>query len=112
MKLGIETASLMNHIMTTTKAPNPKVGVGATICLWTDRKAGTIIKVTKTQIHVREDKATRTDTNGMSESQTYTYEPDPEGSVHIFRKTNRGWRDRCGSGLSIGVRAQYHDYSF
>lgn len=56
------------------------------------RHAGTVIKVTRCTVTVQEDKAIRTDTNGMSESQTYTYEPDPKGAVHVFRKTKNGWK--------------------
>ena len=110
MKAGTETGSLVNHILSDSRQP-PSVGDGATILCWTDRKAGTIVKVTRTQVHVREDAATRADKNGMSESQEYSYAPDPNGSVHVFRMTKRGYR--CGSlGLAIGIREQYYDYSF
>lgn len=113
MKAGTETGSLMNHVMASGKQAEPKVGDGATICMWTDRKAGTIVKVTPTQVHVREDKATRTDKNGMSDSQEYTYEPDENGALTVFRKTKRGWRSTGGgSYLTIGVRRAYHDFSF
>ena len=85
--------------------------MGATILMWTDRYAGTVIRVTPTQIHVQEDKATRTDKNGMSESQDYEYAPNPQGRVWIFRKTKRGYRAN-GAGLLLDSREAYHDYSF
>lgn len=111
MKLGSETGSLMNHVMTTSGQAEPKVGDGATICMWSDRHACTIIKVTRCTVTVQEDKAIRTDTNGMSESQTYSYEPDPNGATYVFRKTKSGWKSK-GVGLLIGVRRHYYDYSF
>lgn len=111
MKLGSETGSLINHVMTHCGQAEPKVGDGATICMWSDRHAATIIKVTPYTVTVQEDKAIRTDTNGMSESQTYRYEPDPHGATYTFRKTKNGWKCK-GVGLTIGVRRHYYDYSF
>lgn len=112
MKAGTETGSLINHLYSRAATPDPEVGMGATILGWTDRYAGTIVKVTKTQIHVREDKATRLDSNGMSESQDYSYERDPHGVLHVFRHTKRGYRNSRGNGLLVGVREKYYDYSF
>lgn len=112
MKLGSETGSLINHVMTTAgQFAMPKVGDGATICMWSDRQACTVIKVTRCTVTVQEDKAIRTDTNGMSECQTYRYEPDPDVATYVFRKTKNGWKSK-GLGLLIGVRCHYYDYSF
>lgn len=115
MKLGTETGSVNNWLLSGTKGqPVPEVGMGATILMWTDRKACTIVKVTPTQIHVQEDKAIRTDNNGMSECQSYRYESDTTAPVRIFRLTKSGaYRDgRKGPQLRIGERSAYHDYSF
>lgn len=132
MKLGTETASLTNHIYSrmTIGQPDPVEGMGATVLAWTDRHPGTIINVTKlasTVIYVREDKATRTDTNGMSECQSYSFEPNPIGRLWTFRQTKTGaWEEVVvnqktgrfnkaeggGYGLRIGEREKYHDYSF
>lgn len=114
MKLGTETASMTNYLLSgIVGEPVPEVGMGCTILRWTDREAATIIKVTPTQVHVQEDKAVRVDTNGMSELQEYTYTPDTTAPVQVFRKTKRGW---CAAGggnaLHIGDRRKYHDYSF
>lgn len=129
-KLGTQTASVINHLMSrsTKGQPDPVVGMGATILNWTDREAGTITKVFKigddVAIEVQEDKATRTDSNGMSEMQTYAYEANPNGarSMWRFRKgawkpvrfneETKRWRQIDGSGLQIGVRRKYHDFSF
>lgn len=106
--------------MTKEKQETPKVGDGATHWCWTDRTAATVVEVStdgKTVV-TQDDKATRTDPNGMSESQTYTYSPDPEGSKRTFtlRKDGRYHEQGCAMGkgqrVSFGVRRAYHDYSF
>lgn len=133
MKLGTQTGSLTNHVMSrmTIGQPKPVEGMGVTILSWTDRHAGTIINVTQrssgTIIWVREDKATRTDSNGLSEEQTYTFEPNPQGRVIVFHCAERdgAWREmmlnpstgrlnivKGGHGLRIGERAEYRDFSF
>jgi hypothetical protein len=73
----------------------------------------------------REDRAIRTDSNGLSESQTYTYEPNPNGERHWFRRRKNGtweevklnhktdrYRKTGGLGLRIGEREEYRDPSF
>lgn len=113
LKAGTETGSLVNHLVSGASSVVPVVGMGATMLGWTDRVAGTVVKVTKTQVHVQRDDSKRTDTNGMSDQQTYEYTPDPTASIYIYRKTKRGWRSNGGySGLWLGVRQTYHDYSF
>jgi hypothetical protein len=111
LRLGTDTGSLVNHVLSRSPA-EPKVGDGATILMWTDRQAATIVKVTKTQVHVRADRAVRTDENGMSESQSYEHYPDPSAPVIVFRKTKTGYRNASGNGLRIGSRDHYHDFSF
>lgn len=114
MKLGAATGSLVNYVYSRAQTPEPAVGIGATILMWTDRRAATIVKVTRTQVHVQEDVSTRTDGNGMSESQAYSYAPDPDAPVRIFRRTKNGaYRaPHRGNGLLIGTRETYHDFSF
>ena len=112
MKLSTETNSLVNHMLASVNQPRAKVGDGATICMWTDRKACTIVKVTSSQIHVQEDISTRSDNNGMSENQHYDYMPNTRAPVIIFRKCSRGYKSNQGSFLHVGSRNSYHDYSF
>lgn len=107
-----------------TDAPTSQgIEPGAPCCviLYSDRHAATIetVKRFKTgkragqvrEIIVREDTAIRTDTNGMSDAQTYRFERDPNGLTHRFTWSNFAWRSR-GMMLAIGFRAQYYDYSF
>lgn len=114
MRLMKDTASLNNWLMGGTNGqPIPEAGMGATILMWTDRVAATIVKVTRTQVHVQKDHAIRIDSNGMSESQDYRYEPNPDAEVIIFRRNKRGAYKSPGHGqLRLGDRDSYHDYSF
>jgi len=127
MKLGTETGSMTNHLYSrmTKGQPEPTVGMGATILMWTDRKAGTVVDVMDNIIAVQEDTAKRVDDNGMSESQEYEYTPNPDApntwfrrekagnwvEVFVNRKTNR-WNKGGGRGLRLGERRQYRDVSF
>ena len=63
-----------------------KVGDKATYVVHTDRHAGTITHVTAKSVTWQQDKATRTDGNGMSDSQSYEYAVDPEGTTRKFTR--------------------------
>lgn len=124
MKLGVETGSLVNHMMADSKQPKPDVGMGATLLHWTDRIAGTVIGVSyglKGPIGfiVQEDRVRRTDSNGMSETQAYEYQPNPDGAEwHFTLRKNGAWilkgktPRNAGLAVSLGHRRAYHDYSF
>ena len=97
---------------------DPEIGMGATVCYWSDRHAGTIIEVSKNCVLVQHDKAIRTDSNGMSDMQTYSYERNPQGQVMEFtlrkngRWIQRGSDMKNGVSLVIGHRREYYDFSF
>ena len=131
MRLGTETASVMNNIMSRAVIgqPEPAVGMGVTFLKWTDREPGTIYEVFKvgksTYITVTADDAKRIDNNGMSESQEYEFTPCPDGYRSVFRKnlktgmwervtkTESGrWAKAGGEGLRIGERDKYYDFTF
>jgi hypothetical protein len=111
MLLGIETGSLVNHVLAS-YAHVPKVGEGATEICWSDRLAGTVVGLGPHAVLWRRDIAKRTDTNGMSECQQYSYSPDPNAPIKTFVLTPKGYKSDTGSYLSIGYRNEYHDYSF
>jgi hypothetical protein len=125
MRLGTETGSLINHVLThNVESPAPFIGMAATLCSWTDRSPGTVIAWDGKLLRVQTDKAIRTDSNGFSECQEYTYEADHNGSQYIFKRDRNGkWR-QCGwsktgrvvftggHGIVLGRREKYHDYSF
>lgn len=116
MKLGSQTGSLINHVLASDRAPMPKIGDGATILGWTDRKAATVVAVGNGKVAVQRDHAKRIDENGMSESQVYEYAPDSEAPItwYSLRKSGQ-WIEvgqKSGNVLAIGYRSHYYDYSF
>lgn len=128
------TNNLISNIhIASTAGTEPEVGMGATICHYTDRSAATVVAVRREdgeirEIDVRGDKATRTDTNGVSDAQSYSYEPgDPDKPVQTWRYDSKGrlrqvyldgnGRRRMssvsdGPKLALGIRDTYYDYSF
>jgi len=74
MKLGTQTGSLVNHLMSYDKNM-PEVGKGATELLWSDRHAYQVTWVSddKKKCTIRRCDAQRIDNNGMDESQEYDY---------------------------------------
>lgn len=116
----LQTGSLMNLLMSGPKGqPVPEVGMGATILGWTDRHACTIVEVSasKRSVKIQRDIATRTDDNGMSDSQSYSYEPDTEARVQEFTLRKNGAYVEKGasireSRLRLGERDEYYDFSF
>lgn len=94
----------------------PEVGMGATIQHWSDRSPATVIKVSPTgkKIVLQEDKAIRSDKNGMSENQTYFYQTDANGTLYTATLRDDGTYRLKGSKqlVSLGIRRKYHDYSF
>jgi hypothetical protein len=115
MKLGRDSASVVNYMMSGTNGqPVPTVGMGVTILMWTDRHAGTITRISASgkTFWFKQDRAIRTDTNGMSESQMYRFEPDPSARERSARLTKSGaWKDH-GTQIRVGDRNEYHDFSF
>lgn len=129
MSLLKPTNNLMSNIMVAgTKNIVPEVGMGATLCSYTDRSAATVIEVTSvrgvTYITVQEDNAKRIDTNGMCDDQDYEYTPNPEGYKCMFRFKNNKWegvtfntatnryKKQDSYGLVLGTRDKFHDFSF
>lgn len=124
--------SLTNRIseMAVKGQPEPVIGMGATITGYSDRHAATIIAVEKLKgdrfrIVVQQDTATRTDNKGMCESQNYTFTANPNGSKSTYQQDGKGrwrqaylneatgrWKMVDGSGLRIGERDEYYDFSF
>ena len=105
-----------------------KVGDGVTVHLWSDAHACTVIKLTKCSITVQRDKATL-DPNFKPEfiiggfaahctnqaEQSYTYEPDPNGTIESYRWSNKRNRYQGGGDGSIRLtkgRHEFYDYNF
>jgi hypothetical protein len=94
----------------------PMVGIGATISFHSDRVATTLIQVTHKgkRLVLQRDKATRTDHNGMSESQNYNYERDENGQIYTATYREDGSYRLTGGTerVSLGVRREWYDFSF
>jgi hypothetical protein len=107
-------SSIWNYVTLTEQFATPVIGMGATLLGWSDRYAYTVIAMSKSgkTITLQEDDATRTDTNGMSESQQYDYVRNLRGRIiKAFRTKSHGWRHKRMKVL-LGVRDSYYDYSF
>lgn len=130
-KLGTDTGSLVNYInMNSTNMTQPEIGMGVTIYGWTDRHPGTIQSIEtirgKVYIGITGDDAQRVDDNGFSESQEYEYteRPDAPRSYYRFDETKQRWvgvsksletgrwKLNGNSGINIGRREKYYDFSF
>lgn len=112
----MEYGSVLNEILDRCEGQEPKVGMGATVLMWSDREPYTIIKVSKSKktIWLQRDDAVRTDKKGMSEDQTYEYTPNPNGSIIRARKTVKGKWKVIGtkSTVLVGKREKYRDPTF
>ena len=128
MKLGTQTGSLINHVLSSrTTGEPPYAGMPATLLSWSDRYPATVVEVNnlKRYIVVQEDDARRIDRNGLGEQQVYEYTPNPNGHRRIFRKMKNGqWAEHfvnpetkrlvkaSSCGLRLGHREKYEDPSF
>ena len=110
----------------------PVVGMGATVCGYTDKYAGTIIRVTEKRMDVQRDKAIinpnwkpLVQLGGFvghctnQDEQKYTYERNPEGEIfHCSLRTSdtgKSYWKLCGSKrqmVKVGVREEFYDYNF
>lgn len=111
--------SLQNQTFGRNSNVVPTPGMGATELLWTDRHAYTIVSVSPSgkSCIVQRDKATRADEHGMSDSQYYNYERDPNGPTCEITLSKDGcWYTKGGKKngrrFAVGVRREYYDYSF
>lgn len=119
----MKTGSLINLIQGQSKLPIPEVSMGATLLMHSDRYAYTIHQVSKNKrtIWVSRDDAKRIDDLGMTDSgQKYMYTNYNQGfperwEEFTLRKDNcfhKKGESMHGSGLKIGYRDEYYDYSF
>lgn len=121
-----EFNSVINQVSAGLTA-KPEVGMGATELSWSDRRAYTIVKViSEREVICQADNAERKFTSApdskerdmevFSDSQDYEYTPNPEGyKVRVKIARNGTWRTEGrnkGRAWRIGVRDQYHDFSF
>lgn len=99
----------------------PVVGGPATLLMFTDRHAFTVVGIEYFKsgprkgevrlIKATQDRAKRIDKNGMSESQEYEYTTNPDAPIKVFRATKKGFVGDGGR-LVTGHRDEYYDFSF
>lgn len=120
--------SFVNKLMSSSKIQEVKVGDGATLLLYSDRNPCTVTKVDEkknyTLVEVQEDSYKRTDSNGMSDSQEYTYSQNPNGRTYLFQIKNNVAQEvvlnpetkrlnKANSAkIYFGKREKYHDFTF
>lgn len=112
--------SLTNLMASNSKSAEPEVGMGATILMYSDRHAATIVEVnaSKTRVGIQRDDAKRVDDNGMSDSQHYEFTPDTSAPVEYYtlRKNGKwvrvGQPQSSGAQIGVGYRSEYYDFTF
>ena len=132
MKLATETASLVNHLYARSVIgqPEPEVGMGATMLMWSDRKPATVVDVRtgrqgRVTVVVQQDEAIITGGSVQDGTAAHRYERDPNGWRLVFeRQANGRWRQLVlnergkpifsedGLGLRLGERDRYIDPTF
>jgi len=127
LRPGTDTGSAINAIYSrmTRGAPEPEIGMGATLLHWTDRTAATVIAWDPPILTVREDTATVVAGSAYDGSAVYAYTENTQGTEHSFRCDKNGawaavrrnpatgrWKKTSGPGLIVGFRREYRDPSF
>ena len=127
MRIGTETGSLVNHILSRGIAQEVAVGDPATILHWSDRSPATVVEVFKkgkfTYFVTQEDHAKRIDSNGYGGQQEYEYSRNPDGREQTWKVTPKGilgvsFRSETkrfvnnGGSIALGRREKYRDPSF
>jgi hypothetical protein len=121
--------SLVNRIQETSGQKDwsdVEVGEGVTCYLWSDRDAYTVVgKPSKGVLRVTQDDAQRTDSNGLSEHQEYSFTTDWDSEGVLIKKNRKGqwveirlnpetgrYNNVGGYKYSVGHRCRYRDPSF
>lgn len=128
MKLGTQTGSLVNSLMSNRVCSEITVGAPATFLSWSDRSPGTVIKVFEkgayTYLNVRRDRVEYHDdcsgnydiVDGNDEFySTFRFKTDGSSgfqNVSINPETGRYVKNGREGGLTIGVREYYYDPHF
>lgn len=117
-----QTGSLVNNLYAGVDPRTqivPEVGMGATMLMYSDRHAGTIVEVSPSgkSFIFKRDNAKRVDKNGMSDSQEYEYTTNHHASPELVRKAKNGyWYTKGGmkngTQVALGFRREYCDFSF
>lgn len=118
----------MSNIESLTLTKDALIGSGATVSLWSDRHACTVIDFDdrKQIITVQRDNAVRADKNGMSDCQSWEYSANENGQIYRFKMKDGKWRQMYknekgnlvlrkpsdSDRLTVGFRNEYYDFTF
>ena len=106
--------NLTNRIMETGKA-EPKIGDGATLLMWSDRRAYTIIDVAYFHTGKRAGQPSKVtlqrDTVSWRRGQAVGYAPNPDGAIVVAKIDKFGHFQAPGGAVLIGERDEYDDPS-
>ena len=96
-----------------------QIGQGATYHIGSDRYPFSVVDIkSPCRVVVQQDNGKRTDKNGISENQTYVFEPNPDAlRIVVSRRKDGRWRKQGDSGRGSGFftfygRDAYLDPSF
>lgn len=109
--------------------PVPMIGMGATVFMYSDRHACTIVEVInlpggRYRVGVQRDNAKVIKGSCMDGSAEYEYSPNAEAGINYFQTDKEGrWTEvykscetgrwkKASSGLAIGYRNEHYDPSF
>lgn len=107
--------SVTNRILENGDSKKIEVGEGATIYMFSDRIACTVVEViSKCKAVIQRDNAIRIDDTGAySEMQDYRYEKNENGMKYEIYCRNGIWRIKDSKEkVIIGKREEYYDYTF
>jgi hypothetical protein len=103
--------TLTNLVYAENKSPEPKIGDGATLICWSDRRAYTVVSIKKTYLLATRDIVERTDQNFEKDPQEYTYQIDPDATP-VRANLRKDGKYYIGDQVSkIGYRNEHYDYS-
>jgi hypothetical protein len=94
----------------------PEIGMGATIMMWSDRHACTIVQITHNnkRIVIQRDTVVKVADPNHPDQFQYEYQANPEGEILYASKRKDGRYRLMGSKtrVCLGVRDEYYDLSF
>lgn len=97
--------NLTNRLSEGGEIQHPRVGMGVTEYLYSDRHAYTIVEVSKSgkTIWITHDDYKFKDGYGID------YKSNPDGPRYMARKYNGKWKIVKGNYIAIGLRDAYYD---
>jgi hypothetical protein len=117
------TGSLVNRLKETSNKPDPKVGDGATILMWSDREPATVVEVIRfttgarkgevKAVVIQEDNYKVIMGSMHDGSARYNYSRNEDAPRVTYTKDRAGrFKNKGGRVLSIGKRDKWYDPSF